>query len=72
MKLLTEYIEHALQFERLAADESDPVLKKQFDEQAKAYRKLVANRAAQYGLSSPSPPANERLRPGGDHRAGTL
>jgi hypothetical protein len=56
MKLLTEYIEHALQFERLAAQERDPHLKARFDEQAKEYRKLAAERAARYGLPPPSPP----------------
>ena len=56
MKLLTEYIEHALQFERLAAQEADPKLKAQFAEQAKAYRELAAERAARYGLPPPSPP----------------
>ncbi|WP_171947767.1 hypothetical protein [Bradyrhizobium erythrophlei] len=45
MKLLTEYIEHALQFERLAAEESDLALKAQFAQQAKEYRKLAAARA---------------------------
>ncbi|MGY3447139.1 hypothetical protein ACVW17_007140 [Bradyrhizobium sp. USDA 4473] len=50
MKLLTEYIEHDLQFERLAAAESDPRLKAQFIQQAKDYRKLAADRAKRYGL----------------------
>jgi len=56
MKLLTEYIEHALQFERLAAEEHDTHLKAQFIEQAKDYRKLAAERAKRYGLPPPSPP----------------
>ena len=56
MKLLTEYIEHALQFERLAAEESDPALKAQFAQQAKEYRKLATARAERYGLPPPSPP----------------
>jgi hypothetical protein len=61
IKLLIEYIEHALQFERLAADEGDPALKKEFYEQAKDYRKLAADRAAQYGLPSPSPPEEKTV-----------
>lgn len=56
MKLLTEYLEHALQFERLAAEETDPEIKAQFESQATAYRRLVAERAARYGLPAPSEP----------------
>jgi hypothetical protein len=55
MKLLTEYLEHALQFERLAAQETNPQLKEQFERQAAAYRKLAADRAKRYGLPPPSP-----------------
>jgi hypothetical protein len=58
MKLVTEYIEHALQFERLAAEESTPELKAQFEDQARAYRKLAAERAERYGLPAPSPREN--------------
>jgi hypothetical protein len=56
MKLITEYLEHALQFERLAAEESNPELKAQFESQAAAYRKLVAERTERYGLPSQSQP----------------
>ena len=56
MKLLTEYLEHALTFERLAAEESNPELRKHFETQATAYRKLASERAARYGLPPPSPP----------------
>jgi hypothetical protein len=55
MKLLTEYLEHALSFERMAAQESNPELKAQFEKQAVAYRKLAAERAEKYGLPPPSP-----------------
>jgi hypothetical protein len=34
MKLLTEYVAHALQFKHLAADESDPKLKEALEHQA--------------------------------------
>jgi len=60
MKLLTEYLEHALTFERLAAEEANPELRNHFEMQAAAYRKLVSERAARYGLPPPSPPP---LRP---------
>jgi hypothetical protein len=56
MKLLTEYLEHALSFERMAAEENNPEVRAQFEKQALAYRKLVVERAAKYGLPAPSPP----------------
>jgi hypothetical protein len=59
MKLLTEYLEHALQFERLAAQEGNSELKALFESQAAAYRKLVAERAQRYGLPPPSQPPLE-------------
>ena len=40
LKMLSEYTEHALTFERLAAQEQDPKLKAELESQAKAYRKL--------------------------------
>jgi hypothetical protein len=42
---LAEYLESALQFERLAADETNPAVKEQFEKQAAAYRKLAERRA---------------------------
>jgi hypothetical protein len=56
MKLLTEYLEHAISFERMAAQENNPEVRAQFQTQAAAYRKLVAERAARYGLPAPSAP----------------
>jgi hypothetical protein len=56
MKLLNEYLDHALSFEHMAAEETNPELKAQFEQQAKAYRKLAAQRAEQYGLPAPSVP----------------
>jgi hypothetical protein len=58
VKLLTEYLEHALSFERLAAEENNTEIKAQFETQAAAYRKLAADRAARYGLPAPSLPPN--------------
>jgi hypothetical protein len=57
MKLLLEYIEHALQFERLAAEEPDPETKPEYARLAKDYRRLAAERCERYGLPPPSPPA---------------
>jgi hypothetical protein len=56
MKLLTQYLERAVQLETLAANESDPVFKGQLLGQADAYRKIAAKRAEEYGLPPPSPP----------------
>jgi hypothetical protein len=45
MLKLEEYLENARQFERLAAEETDPAIKAQFENQADAYRKLAQRRA---------------------------
>lgn len=54
MKLLSQYLDHALKFESLAAGEIDPKLKADLMGQAQAYRKLAAERASKLGLPSPS------------------
>jgi hypothetical protein len=54
MKMIAEYLDHALQFEQLAASESNLDLKATFLKQAEDYRKLAATRAAQLGVSDPS------------------
>ena len=46
MKMLAEYLEKAIAFERMAADENDTNLEKQ----AAAYRKFAVQRAKQYKL----------------------
>jgi hypothetical protein len=46
MQRLAEYLEHARQFEHLAAEETNPEIKAQFEKQAAAYRKLAERRAA--------------------------
>jgi hypothetical protein len=56
MKLLTEYLDRAINLERLAASEQDSKFKTELLNQAAAYRKLAAERAEQYGLPPPSPP----------------
>jgi hypothetical protein len=45
MKMVAEYLEKALDFERMAAAENDPDLKISLMQQAEAYRKLAAQRA---------------------------
>ena len=57
MKLVSEYLEHARQFERLAALETNPAPKKQMQDQADAYYKLAKMRALNLGLPmAPDPP----------------
>jgi hypothetical protein len=60
MKLLTEYLERAINLERLAAAEQDSNFKEQLLNQAAAYRKMAARQAKDYGLPPPSPPESPR------------
>ena len=53
MKMVADYLEHALNFERMAADESNPELKADFERQAANYRKLAAERVKKSGLEPP-------------------
>ena len=54
MKMGAEYLEHALNFERMAADEANPELKADFERQAANYRKLAAERVKRLGMEPPS------------------
>jgi hypothetical protein len=54
MKMTAEYLERALEFERLATLEENPQVKTDLEKQAAAYRKLAAVRAN--WLGRPSPP----------------
>jgi hypothetical protein len=53
MKMIAEYLEHALNFERMAAEETNPEVKTAFEKQAAAYRKLAADRTKKLGLDDP-------------------
>jgi hypothetical protein len=53
MKMIAEYLEHALNFERMAAAESNPQVKAVFEKQAATYRKLAADRTKKFGLDDP-------------------
>jgi hypothetical protein len=63
MKLVTEHLADAANFERWAEAESDPGLKKQLLEQAAAYRKLRPG-SSQVSWSS-APAEADRVRLGG-------
>ena len=51
MKMVAEYVEKALNFEELAAQEKDEELKANLLAQARAYRKLAADRILQAPLT---------------------
>ena len=53
MKMLAEYLEKAITFERMAAEEENPKLRADLKKQAEAYRKLAAERAKRLGLQRP-------------------
>jgi hypothetical protein len=55
--MIAEYLEHALQFERMAAEATDPILKESLADQALAYRKLARERADR--LHIPIPPMDK-------------
>ncbi len=56
MKLVTEYLADAANFEQLAAKESDPARKEQLLQQAAAYHRLAEKRAKALGVPLPSRP----------------
>jgi hypothetical protein len=58
MKLVAEYLEDALKFERMAREATDPKLRDALQTQAAAYRKLANKRAAELEL-----PASTRVPP---------
>jgi hypothetical protein len=53
MKMIAEYLEHALNFERMAAEETNLEVKAVFEKQAATYRKLAADRTKKFGLDDP-------------------
>ena len=55
MEMVAEYLEKALDFERLASAEKDPEVKASLLKQAQAYRKLAADRALREKLTPLSP-----------------
>ena len=57
MKLVTEYLEQAVHFERMAEQEADEELKAKRLEQANAYFNLAEKQARELGLPPPQRPA---------------
>jgi hypothetical protein len=58
VKLVTEYLEQAVEFERMASEANDPTLKANLKQQAVAYHKLAAKRAAELGVPLPQRPTH--------------
>ena len=52
--MIAEYLEHAFQFERMAAEATDPAFKESLLKQAATYCRLAEKRAAELKL----PPVN--------------
>ena len=50
MKLVADYLADAIKFERLAAEEKKPDIRKRLKKQAAAFRTLAAKRAKKLGL----------------------
>ena len=48
--MIAEYLEHALQFEKMAQEATDPAFRESMLKQAQAYRKLAAERATRLNL----------------------
>lgn len=55
MKMLAEYLEKAITFEQLAAQEKDATLRASLEKQAAAYRKLAVERAKRLKPQEPPP-----------------
>lgn len=60
MKLVTEYLQQAMEFERMAAEAVDPRLQADLKKQAAAYHGLAAKRATELGAPVPQRPEKSR------------
>lgn len=68
--MIAEYLEHALKFEPMAAQEADPKLKASLQTQAIAYRKLAEKRAADLKLPQRARPVETYKNDGPPQLAG--
>jgi hypothetical protein len=55
MKIVAEYLDKAITFEQMAAQEKDAKLRADLERQAVAYRKLAAERAKRLKATKPPP-----------------
>jgi len=56
MKMIAEYLERAIHFEKMAREEANADLRNALLRQAEAYRKLAAERAERQKLAGPPQP----------------
>jgi hypothetical protein len=54
MKMLADYLDTAINFEQMAAQENDLKLTAELERQAASYRRLAEKRAKEYGLKMPN------------------
>jgi hypothetical protein len=54
MKQLSEFLQHTIEFQALAARESNPTLRARYQEQADAYQALAEKLAAELGIDIPA------------------
>jgi hypothetical protein len=54
--MIAEYLEHAMQFESMAGEATDPKLRESLLAQARAYRKLADDRAMRLKITAPPGP----------------
>ena len=71
MKMIAEYLEHALQFERMALEATDPALKESLSKQALAYHKLAEERAERLHPRPPATPYDDSIKRQDCPRCGT-
>ena len=55
MRMIAEYLEHAIRFEQMAERETEPKFKAGLLAQAAAYRKLANERAKKLNIPIPKP-----------------
>ena len=65
MKLVAEYLEQAVRFDRMATEATGPKLKESVQKQAAAYRQLAEKRAAEIKLPPVNLPAVPTPKGGG-------
>jgi len=63
VKMIAEYLERALEFENIAAEATDAILKEALIDQALAYRRLATERAQKLRVPIPPKPPDQKGSP---------
>jgi hypothetical protein len=63
VKMIAEYLERALEFENMAAEATDAILKEALIDQALAYRRLATERAQKLRVPIPPKPPDQKGSP---------